>query len=58
MKMLAKVIEEIRFYQQEPFVFEPVPRLQEYLEAEERKDWSEKLAYEQSLKSEPRQPQK
>jgi son of sevenless-like protein len=58
MRMLAKVIDEIRFYQQDPFAFEPVPRIQEYLQNEELSPISEKDAYELSLKAEPRPPVK
>jgi hypothetical protein len=55
MHLLAKVIDEIRFYQQDPYVLEPVTAIQRWLEDEEQNQLSEKEVYELSLRAEPRQ---
>lgn len=58
MHLVAKIIDEIRFYQQDPLVLEPVPAIQRWLEDEEVSLPTEKELYELSLKAEPRQPGK
>lgn len=54
MHLLAKIIDEIRFYQQDPFVLEPVSLIQRWLEEEEQPAMSEKEGYDLSLRAEPR----
>lgn len=54
MKMLSKVIEEIRMYQNDPYNIEYVGKIQKILEQEEDTQLSQQELFDLSLKAEPR----
>lgn len=54
MKMLSKVIEEIRMYQNDAYNFETVAKIQKILEQEEDVQLTQQELFELSLKAEPR----
>lgn len=54
MKMLSSVIQDMMIYQQEPYIIEPIPRIQSILMNEESKLTTNSELFDLSLKSEPK----